>query len=100
MSTLSVNKILDRAKNVFDAGSDSALARAIGVSPQVVGNWRHRGSMDFAKVVERAHEAGADVRWLLIGEHVEAGVRRMIIRSPGGSAVTVDLDPDCVVMFE
>ena len=38
------------------AGSPSALARALGVSNQVVGNWRRRGRVPLGRVwaVERA----------------------------------------------
>lgn len=101
MSTLNVNNILDRVRDALGISTDTALAKELDVSQQVVSNWRSRGSMDFQRVVDRAVKDGVDLRWLLIGEHSQVdGVRRMIVKSPGGSAVTIDIEPDSVVLFE
>jgi transcriptional regulator with XRE-family HTH domain len=55
--------IIDEYKDTHGAPSDSSIARAIGVAPQTVSNWRQRGMKqlpDRETLEALAHLTGAD----------------------------------------
>lgn len=67
-----VDAVLDRIKameKMSGYGSDSALARFLGVTPQVINGWCKRNQIDFGVVMRRCHPPRYSMDWLLYGKN-------------------------------
>lgn len=60
--------VLERLKVLFNAASDSALARLIEATPQTISTWKSRNSIPYAKCVEVSKEKNISLDWLLTGQ--------------------------------
>lgn len=60
--------VLARLKIVTKAATDTALAKALGISPQTLSSWKIRDSIPYALCVSLARERGVSLDWLLTGE--------------------------------
>lgn len=74
ISILDANAILNRLLighdlKVGDWGAESALAKAIGITPTLLGSWRRRNSIaDHEKVIVAAHLQDLNLNWLYFDE--------------------------------
>lgn len=59
--------VLTRLMHVLQVDSWSALARALGTTPQTVSSWRSRDSIPFESVMQVAEDQGVSLDWLLCG---------------------------------
>lgn len=71
VQTQFVNALLERVKQSFGLESDAELSRLLDVRPNVVSNWRRRGSLDYEVIVERCAEQ--DLNWILTGRERNRG---------------------------
>lgn len=60
--------VVRRLKQATGASSDSALAKALDVSPQTLSSWKSRDRVPYALCVELALREGVSLDWLLLGE--------------------------------
>ena len=68
MNKISADAVLDRLQDFFGAPTDTALANAMGVNRNTLGNWRGRGRVPYEECVLLAQERGISLDWLLLGE--------------------------------
>ncbi|WP_085600760.1 MULTISPECIES: helix-turn-helix domain-containing protein [unclassified Pseudomonas] len=66
----SLDAVLERLMTVFSVGSDSELARKLGVNRQTLGSWRSRQTIPYALCVKVSEAEGVSLDWLLAGEGV------------------------------
>jgi len=69
---LLLGEILDRVRKISGATSDAAIARALGVTPQAIGNARRRGTIPFERLVAFAAEHGVSLDYLFLGKAADA----------------------------
>ncbi len=70
----SYSEVIERMKTAAELKNDSAVARALGVTPQALSNYRKRGKMPANLVVRFAMMYGLSVDWLLTGEGEMTGI--------------------------
>lgn len=68
MNKDSIEYVLERLKAVLDAPSDSALSRALDITPQTISSWKIRGSIPYSKCIDVAREENVSLDWLLTGQ--------------------------------
>lgn len=68
MHKIDVEAVIDRLKKVLDARSDTALAKALGTTPQTLSSWKSRGSVPYALCVEVSDKHGVSLDWLIRGK--------------------------------
>lgn len=70
-------EIIDRLKNTLRAGSDSELARRLGVPQTTVSAWRQRGRIPPGAIARIAVAIGRSVEWVKTGSlsQIEAATR-------------------------
>lgn len=90
---VAVGEILGRVAQRYGLTTDAALAKALGVSRQTIGNWRSRGSLDHDLLIRTFPDA--DLNWLFRGsvaapEGVEAALRTL---AAAGYRVTLEPIP-------
>lgn len=78
MSNDALSAILERLKQVTACRTDSALSRALGISPQTLSSWKVRESVPYALCVDLAARHDLSLDWLLLGKET---------RPQGASAV-------------
>lgn len=61
-------EIIDRLKNTLRAGSDSELARRLGVPQTTVSAWRQRGRIPPGAIARIAVAIGRSVEWIRTGQ--------------------------------
>lgn len=66
-SPTAADPIVDRLREVYGVASDADLARRLATGSSTVNNWRVRGSVPYAQVVDAARETGTSLDWLLLG---------------------------------
>lgn len=86
---LEFSEILERMLKAGNLKSGSELARAVGITPQAIFNYRKRGEVPAGLVLKFADIHGVSVDWLLTGE---GEMRRDLSARPGGEASTPSLD--------
>lgn len=59
-----VDSILDKLKRHLRAETDQQLAIHLGVSPQVLSNWRSRKRVDYALIIDFSKRKNIDLDWL------------------------------------
>src|SRR5690606_6048108 len=62
-----IGDVLSRLAEVYGAGTDTELARALDVTSSTISSWKARGSIPYAKCVEASQERGVSLDWLLAG---------------------------------
>ena len=62
---VSVGEILGRVAQATGHSTDTALAKALGVTRQTIGNWRSRGSLDHDLLIRALPDV--DLNWLFRG---------------------------------
>mgnify|MGYP003497617756 FL=1 len=60
--------VLARLKVMTNSDTDTALSKALGISPQTLSSWKIRDSIPYALCVSLARERGISLDWLLTGE--------------------------------
>ena len=71
---IKIDDILDRVKSYIKSDTDADIARALGVSPQSINNWRRRGTIPWGKICTFAQIHNLSYDWLLTGsESVKYG---------------------------
>lgn len=73
---MKLEDILARVASVSGAKSDAAIARALKVTPQAVGNARKRGSIPYEGICLFAEERGISLDYLFFGRHATTRARR------------------------
>lgn len=68
MRKKSATAVLARLKTLTGCTTDTALASALGISPQTLSSWKSRDTIPYALCVEMADERGISLDWLLVGE--------------------------------
>ncbi len=68
MSNDALSDILERLKQITACQTDSALSRALGISPQTLSSWKVRASVPYALCVELAIRHDLSLDWLLLGK--------------------------------
>lgn len=68
MSNYALSAVLERLKQLTDCQTDSALSRALGISPQTLSSWKVRESVPYALCVKLAARTGVSLDWLLLGK--------------------------------
>ncbi|WP_438281012.1 helix-turn-helix domain-containing protein [Pseudomonas alabamensis] len=68
MSNYALSAVLERLKQLTDCQTDSALSRALGISPQTLSSWKVRESVPYALCVNLAARTGVSLDWLLLGK--------------------------------
>lgn len=68
MSNNALSAVLERLKQVTGCQTDSALSRALGISPQTLSSWKVRESVPYALCVNLAARMGISLDWLLLGK--------------------------------
>lgn len=59
--------VLERVANITGAKNDSALARALSVTPQTVSSWRRRGTIPYEVIAAFAAQRLLSLNYLLLG---------------------------------
>ncbi|MBA1191484.1 bacteriophage CI repressor [Pseudomonas entomophila] len=77
MSNHTLSLILERLKQITACQTDSALSRALGISPQTLSSWKVRESVPYALCVDLATRHDISLDWLLLGKQT-----RPMIASP------------------
>lgn len=62
------SKVIDRMKFAGTLKNDSSVARALGITPQAISNYRKRGKLPTDHIIGFADTYGLLVDWLLWGE--------------------------------
>ncbi len=73
---MNANDIILRMRQVYEVGSDSALAAALRLAPSAPSNWRQRNRPPFALCAAIARERGISLDWLILGIGDRKGARR------------------------
>lgn len=60
-----VDLILKKLKNVLHAETDQQLAAVLGVSPQVLSNWKSRKRIDYSLIIDFSKKHNINLHWLL-----------------------------------
>ncbi|WP_349618355.1 helix-turn-helix domain-containing protein [Azotobacter salinestris] len=68
MRKKSATAVLARLKVLTGCTTDTALASALGISPQTLSSWKSRDTIPYALCVEVADARGVSLDWLLVGE--------------------------------
>lgn len=68
MHKIDVEAVINRLKQVLDARSDTALAKALGTTPQTLSSWKSRGSVPYALCVDVCDMHGVSLDWLIRGK--------------------------------
>ena len=68
MSNCALSAVLERLKQLTGCQTDSALSRALGISPQTLSSWKVRESVPYALCVNLAARTGVSLDWLLLGK--------------------------------
>jgi hypothetical protein len=79
--TYDAGSILDRVADVAGATNDTELARALGISPQVLSKWRSRGAVRFKQLHDFAVRTDASLDYMVLG--VGSRKRRALDVDPG-----------------
>ena len=61
-------QIMDRAKVLLNASSDSYLAETLGFTRQAWNNRKHKQSIPYQEIVNLASKHNIDINWLITGE--------------------------------
>ena len=65
---LNFNEIFARMLDAGDIKNSSQMAKALGISPQAISNYRKKGLLPAGIVMEFAAKFGISVDWLLTGD--------------------------------
>ena len=60
-------EILTRMKDVLGIEKDKDIAAYFGVNPQLIYNWKARGTIPLDQCVKLRFEKGVSLDWLLLG---------------------------------
>lgn len=66
-----VDLILKKLKNVLHAETDQQLATVLGVSPQVLSNWKNRKRIDYSLIIDFSKKHNINLHWLFGNESGE-----------------------------
>ncbi len=69
-----VEFILKRLKSILKVESDTSLSESIGVTPQVISNWRKRNTIDYDIVFTICLKLKIDLNWLIYGIESKTGI--------------------------
>ncbi|HGN1707883.1 TPA: helix-turn-helix domain-containing protein [Providencia rettgeri] len=101
MSKKEIEIIIDRLKSVFNVTTDSALCRALDVSPQTLSSWKLRDSIPYAICVDISIRQNVSLDWLLLGrgERVNEACNEIVTSAVSNSDLTLiellgQLDPE------
>nr|WP_308282322.1 helix-turn-helix domain-containing protein [Providencia rettgeri] len=101
MSKKEIEIIIDRLKSVFNVTTDSALCRALDVSPQTLSSWKLRDSIPYAICVDISIKQNVSLDWLLLGrgERVNEACNEIVTSAVSNSDLTLiellgQLDPE------
>lgn len=101
MSKKEIEIIIDRLKSVFNVTTDSALCRALDVSPQTLSSWKLRDSIPYAICVDISVKQNVSLDWLLLGrgERVNEACNEIVTSAVSNSDLTLiellgQLDPE------
>lgn len=67
-----LNRIRQAFKIQDARGSESELARRLGVTPGALSNWKKRDSLPFSVCEKAAHETGQPLVWIIAEEDIPA----------------------------
>ncbi|MEH6564586.1 MAG: helix-turn-helix domain-containing protein [Halopseudomonas sp.] len=68
----SIADVISRLMELTETKKKSAMAKALGVSPQAVSSWESRDSIPYALCVQVARDKGVSLEWLLSGSDAMA----------------------------
>lgn len=101
MNKKEIEIIIDRLKSVFNVTTDSALCRALDVSPQTLSSWKLRDSIPYAICVDISIKQNVSLDWLLLGrgEPVNEACNEIVTSAVSNSDLTLiellgQLDPE------
>ncbi|EJD6368836.1 helix-turn-helix domain-containing protein [Providencia huaxiensis] len=101
MSKKEIEIIIDRLKSVFNVTTDSALCRALDVSPQTLSSWKLRDSIPYAICVDISIKQNVSLDWLLLGrgERANEACNEIVTSAVSNSDLTLiellgQLDPE------
>ena len=66
---------VDRAKTALSVTTDTALAKALGLSQSVVGGYNRRQTVPLEQCIKIAERTGVSLDWLILGKGEMAGGR-------------------------
>lgn len=91
-------EVIDRMKWAGRLKNDSAVARALDITPQALSNYKKRGEMPSNLIIEFSERFGISIDWLVTG----AGdvYRRAVAAEEGaayGAGTCEQVDPDEII---
>lgn len=90
---VSYNEVIDRMKWAGRLKNDSAVARALDITPQALSNYKKRGEMPSNLIIEFSERFGISIDWLVTG--VGDVYRRAMAAEEGAAyAGSSNVDPD------
>jgi transcriptional regulator with XRE-family HTH domain len=94
---VSYTEVIDRMKWAGRLKNDSAVARALDITPQALSNYKKRGEMPSNLILEFSERFGISIDWLVTG----AGdvYRRSVAAEDGSpySAKSESIDPEEII---
>lgn len=95
---VSYNDVIDRMKWSGRLKNDSAVARALDITPQALSNYKKRGEMPSNLIIEFSERFGISIDWLVTGA---GDVYRRAIAAEEGAAYSSgsseQVDPDEII---
>lgn len=78
---VSYSELIERMRWAGKLKNDSAVARALGVTPQALSNYKKRGEMPTDLMLKFAGIYGLSVDWLITGE---GDINKNVVKRPEG----------------
>lgn len=94
---VSYSEVIDRMKWAGRLKNDSAVARALDITPQALSNYKKRGEMPSNLIIEFSERFGISIDWLVTG--VGDVYRRAVAAEEGASysARSEAIDPEEII---
>jgi len=94
---VSYSEVIDRMKWAGRLKNDSAVARALDITPQALSNYKKRGEMPSNLIIEFSERFGISIDWLVTG--VGDVYRRAVAAEEGASYSSrgESIDPEEII---